>query len=70
MRGRNNEIIFVPREKEYPIEIVGVVEYNENHSSYQVNYEYCTDRLDSVLPFRLEVVGNIYDNPEMLEKEE
>ena len=56
--------------KVYPIEIVGVVEYDENRSSYQVNYEYCTDWLGSLLSIRIEVVGNIYDNPEMLEKED
>ena len=48
-------------------EKVGVVCYNEDSSSYQVNYEYWTDWVGSLLSFQLEVVGNIYDNPEMLE---
>ena len=46
---------------------VGVVEYDEDHSSYRVKSEYQTDWLGSLLSIRLEVVGNIYDNPEMLE---
>lgn len=45
---------------------VGVVEYDEDHSSYRVNYEYCEDWLGSLLSIRLEVVGNIYDNPELI----
>ena len=47
-------------------EKVGVVEYDEDHSSYRVKSEYRTDWLGSFLSIRLEVVGNIYDNPELI----
>lgn len=48
------------------LEKVGVVRYNDNHSAYQVNYEYWTDWVGSLSSFQLEVVGNIYDNPELI----
>ena len=51
-------------------EKVGVVCYNEDSSSYQVNYEYWTDWVCSLLSFQLEIVGNTYDNPEMWERKE
>lgn len=48
------------------LEKVGVVGYNDTHSAYQVNYEYWTDWVGSLSSFQLEVIGNIYDNPELI----
>lgn len=47
-------------------ERIGVVDYNEGCASYRVVSEHWTDLMLSLLPSRLEVIGNIFENPELV----
>jgi hypothetical protein len=49
-------------------EAIGKIEYSEGESMYMVQFDsWCTD-FDHIYGKELEVVGNIYDTPELLGK--
>ena len=47
-------------------EKVGLIEYNKDCALYRIGTEYWAYLAASFSPFQLEVIGNIFENPELV----